>query len=137
MMEPSLEVQKLIRLRLVATSALTALVPASSIVDRSGIPSTFPSILVGEGQTVAEEGLSRRRHVTYFDIHVWAKETGLVTVKQIAGTIRDALFDSIWTIPGLHVADFCVTGSRFIRNPNGWHSHAIIGLQAFVVETTS
>lgn len=134
-MEPSLELQKLIRSRLVATSAVTALVPASSIVDRSGIPNVFPSVLIGDGQTVTDDGLSRNRHVAHSDLHIWAKETGLVGAKQIAGAIRAALADGIWTVPGLHIADLYVTDSRFLRDPGGQHSHGIISLQAFIVET--
>lgn len=133
-MEPSLELQKAIRSRLVAASAVTSLVPAASIVDRNGTPATFPSILIGEGQTTPGGDISRRRHEAFFDLHIWAKEAGLATSKQIAGAIRDALADSVWSVPGLHVADLHVVSSRFMRDPGGALSHAVISLSATVSE---
>lgn len=133
-MEPSLELQKAIRARLVASSAVTSSVPAASIVDKNGLPSPFPSILIGEGQTVPDGGLSRARHEAFFDLHIWVKEAGLVTGKQIAGAIRAALADSVWSIPGLHVVDLHIASSRFLRDPGGTLSHAVITLSARVSE---
>jgi len=134
MTEPSLELQKAIRTRLVAASAVTAFVPAVSIVDRNGVPATFPSILIGEGQTVPGGDIARLRHEAYLDLHIWQKETGLAFSKQVAGAIRDALADTQWIATGLHVADLYVTSSRFMRDPGGIHSHGVISLTANVVE---
>lgn len=133
-MEPSLELQKAVRARLVASSAVTALVPASAIIDRNSRPEIFPCILIGEGQTVPDAGLARSRHETFADLHIWRTEPGLVVSKQVAGAIRAALADTFWSIPGLHVADLFISGSRFMRDPDGVHSHGIITLQANVVE---
>lgn len=133
-MEPSLALQAAIRARLVASSAVTALVPATSILDRNSRPETFPCILIGEGQTVPDEGLARRRHHVFADLHIWQKEPGLVGAKQIAGAIRDALADSFWNVTGLHVVDLHIVSSRFIRDPGGLHSHGVITLQASVLE---
>lgn len=134
-MEPSLALQAAIRGRLVAASAVTSLVPAASIKDANGAPSVFPSIILGEADTVPDDGLSRNRHETTFDLHIWVKESGLVGAKQIAGAVRDALADGGWTVPGLHVADLYVTQTRFMRDPGGLHSHGVLTLQARVMET--
>jgi hypothetical protein len=136
MTEPSLAMQAAIRARLVATGAVTSLVPATSILDKNSRPETFPSIIIGEGQTVPDEGLARRRHQVFADLHIWQKEAGLVGAKQIAGAIRDALADTFWNVTGLHVADLHIASSRFLRDPGGLHSHGIITLQASVSETT-
>lgn len=133
-MEPSLELQKAIRLRLVASSALTSLVSAANIVDRNGTPAVFPCILLGEGQTVHGGDIARRRHEVFVDLHIWQKETGLVFSKQVAGAIRDALADSRWIATGLNVADLRVISSRFMRDPNGIHSHGVLSLTALVSE---
>ncbi len=133
-MEPSLELQKAIRARLVASTAVTTLVPAASILDRNGLPATFPSILIGEGQTVPGGLISRTQHQVYLDLHIWVKETGLVTSKQVAGAIRNALTDTRWTVTGLHIADLHVSGSRFLRDPGGLYSHGVISLSAIAVE---
>ncbi|GAB1581730.1 DUF3168 domain-containing protein [Phyllobacterium phragmitis] len=134
MTEPSLALQAAIRARLVATSAVTSLVPASNILDRNSRPETFPCILIGEGQTIPDEGLARTRHHVFADLHIWQKEPGLVGAKQIAGAIRDALSDTFWDVTGLHVADLHIASFRFIRDPGGLHSHGIMTLQTSVVE---
>jgi hypothetical protein len=133
-MEPSLELQKAVRVRLAASTAVTTLVPAASIVDRNGTPSTFPSILIGEGQTVPGGDISRRRHDVFLDLHIWQREGGLAFSKEVAGAIRAALADARWTASGLHVADLYVASSRFLRDPNGTHSHGVLSLTANVLE---
>ena len=133
-MEASLELQKAIRARLASATAVTSLVPATSIVDRNGTPATFPSIIIGEGQTVPGGDIARRRHDVFLDLHIWQKETGLAFAKQVSGAIRDALTDTQWTATGLHVADLYVTSSRFLRDPSGTYSHAVLSLTANVLE---
>ena len=134
-MEPSLELQKAIRGKLVAASAVISLVPAESILDSNGLPSVFPCILIGEGQSVAGSDIARRRHDCYLDLHVWTEEPGLVHSKAISGAIRGALFDAVWTVPGIHVADLHITQSRFMRDPDGKHGHAVVSITAMVKET--
>lgn len=134
MTEPSLAMQAAIRARLVASPAVVALVPAASILDKHARPVPDPSIIIGEGQTVPDAGLARTRHQCFFDLHIWKKEASLVGAKQIAGAVRDALAPSFWSVPGLHVADLLVSSSRFIRDPDGQHSHGIVTLQALVME---
>ena len=134
-MEPSLALQLAIRARLVASSAVIALVPATSIRDANGIPSVFPCILLGEGQTVPGGNIARTSHEVFADLHIWQKESSLAFSKSVAGAIRAALTDSRWNVPGLHVADLHVTSSRFLRDPGGQHSHAVLSLSAIVLET--
>lgn len=133
-MEASLELQKAIRSRLVAATTVTSLVPVANIVDRNGTPATFPSIILGEGQSVPGGDIARRRHDVFLDLHIWQKETGLAFSKQVAGAVRDALKDTNWSTTGLHVADLYISSSRFIRDPNGIHSHGVISLSAIVLE---
>lgn len=137
MSDPSLDFQKALRARLVASSAVTSLVPAAAILDRNARPVLDPSIIIGEGQTVPDDGLSRNRHITYADLHIWKTEAGLAGVKQIAGAIRDALADGFWSFDHFHVADMQIAGTRFLRDPDGLHSHGIVSLQARVVEAAS
>lgn len=134
MSEPSLELQKAIRTRLVGTSAVTSLVPATSIVDRNGRPPTVPSILIGEGQTVPDGDIARKRHQVFTDVHVWTEEIGLVSCKQIVGAVRAALADTVWNVTGLQVADIHISSSRFMRDPDGAHSHSVVSITASVLE---
>lgn len=134
MTEPSLAIQAAIRARLVASSAVTALVPVASILDRNARPAPFPSVIVGEGQTVPDEGIARNRHEVFMDMHLWATEPGTMVSKQIAGTVREALADTCWNIPGLHVIDLRIASTRFMRDPDGLHSHGVVSLQFRVME---
>lgn len=133
-MEPSLDLQKAIRGRLVATTAVTALVAPASILDRNARPAPFPSIIIGEAQTITGEGLDRRRSDVFADIHVWTTEPGLAQAKAIVGAIRIALADGPWTLDAHHVADLHIADTRFLRDPDGLHAHAVIGVRALLVE---
>lgn len=133
-MEPSLALQKAIRSRLIAASAVTSLVPATSIVDRNGKPATFPCILIGEAQTMQGAGIDRRRSDVYPDLHVWTTEPGLAQAKAIVGAIRDALADGPWTVDGHHVADLHIGSTRFLRDPDGLHAHGVVSISALLVE---
>lgn len=134
-MEPSLELQKAVRQRLVASSAVVALVPAVNILDKNSRPIVFPSVIIGEGQTVPGGDIARARHDVFLDLHIWAKEAGLMFSKQVAGAIRAALADSRWNLTGLHIADLHISSSRFLRDPSGEHSHGVVSLSATVLET--
>lgn len=131
-MEPSLDLQKAIRNRLIA-SPVTALVAAAAILDKNIRPEVFPCIIIGEGQTLPDDGISRNRHQVYSDLHLWTKEAGLVAVKQIAGAIRDALADGRLALDHHHVADLMIASTRFLRDPSG-ASHGVMTLQARLVE---
>ena len=133
-MEPSLDLQKAIRGRLIETSAVTSLVPAVHILDRNGRPEVFPCVLIGEGETMPDYGLARTRHQTFADLHLWKTEAGLVGVKEIAGAIRKALSDTILQTDHFYVADIYITQSRFLRDPDGVHSHGIVAVAARLVE---
>lgn len=133
-MEPSLALQAAIRTRLVASSAVTSVVPPANIRDANGTPAVFPCILIGEGMTSPGGDIARRMHDVVLDLHIWATEPGLVTSKQIAGAIRAALIDTNWNAAGLHVADLRVASSRFLRDPSGLRSHGVISLAAIVRE---
>jgi hypothetical protein len=133
-MEPSLALQKAIRARLVATSAVTALVPAANVLDKNSRPEVFPSINIGEGQTVPGDGLARNRHTVFADLHVWQTEAGLAVNKAIVGAIRQAFGAPFYTIDGHHVADLSITSARFMRDPDGVHSHGIVSIEAQLVE---
>jgi hypothetical protein len=137
MMEPSLALQKAIRARLIATSAVTALVPAANVLDKNNRPEVFPSIIIGEGQTVPGDGLARNRHTVFADLHLWASEAGLMQAKAIAGGIRQAFAAPFYTIDGHHVADLHITSTRFLRDPDGQHSHGIVTIEADLVELAS
>lgn len=133
-MEPSLPLQAAVRARLVASSAVTSIIPASAIVDRNATPALDHSIVIGEGVTGPDDGIARDRHIVVADVHVWRKEAGLVGAKQVVGAIREALSDGPLAVADFHVVDLRIASSRFLRDPNGTHSHAVVSLEARLQE---
>jgi hypothetical protein len=137
-MSADLALQKAIRARLVATSAVTSLVPAASILDVNQRPAPMPSIIIGEGQSVEGDRIDRRDQRVFLDLHVWKKEPGLTGVKAIAGAIRAAIASAnLPTLDGFHFGDCRITGSRYLRDPDGETAHAVVTVEAHVVEVAS
>ncbi|SFB82281.1 DUF3168 domain-containing protein [Tropicimonas isoalkanivorans] len=133
-MSIDLEVQKAIRARLVATPAVTDLVPPASILDRNQRPAPSPSIVLGESQEVDEGSSLQRLHTrVYHTIHVWKREPSLEGVKVICGAVRGALWEGRLTLgPGLHAADVKVSGTRAMRDPDGETSHGVVTVEVLV-----
>lgn len=128
-------VQTAIRLRLVATSAVTDLVPATSILDVNQRPAPVPSIVIGEGQSLEGDRIDRRDQRVVMDLHVWKREPGLAGVKAIAGAIRAALHAGrLPQIEGVHFTDCRVSTMRFLRDPDGETAHGVITIEALVSE---
>ena len=125
--EPSLDLQKGIRARLLASADLIALVPADNVLDSTGRPELMPAVGIGEGQTVYR----RFNSTTYATLHVWVQEPGVTTSKQIASAIVaaltvDAQIEGVLTLDNFICHDLRVTGTRFIRDPHGSYSHGIV-----------
>lgn len=135
-MSAELALQKAVRARLVATSQIGTLVPAANILDRNERPNPRPSIVIGEGQSV-DEGDSIARTLTrvYLDLHVWVEEPSTETSKRLSGAIRTAIkFAKLTDLDGYHFADCRVRGSRYLRDPDGKTSHAVVTIDALVQE---
>lgn len=127
--------QTAIRLRLVATPAVTALVPASSILDTNQRPAPVPSIILGEGQSLEGDRLDRRDQRVVMNLHVWKREPGLAGVKAIAGAIRAALHAGrLPPTEGVHFADCRVSSMRYLRDPDGETAHGVVTVEALVCE---
>lgn len=135
MTEPSLALQTLVRSRLIVSTDLVALVPAAHVLDKNVRPEVFPCVLIGEGQTLPDDGLARDRFTVTLDVHVWAEEPGLATVKRITHTARTALVPP-FVVPGFHVADLRIASTRFMRDPAGY-GHAVATVEAIMKEASS
>lgn len=132
--EPSLALQTALRARLVDTPAVLALVPADHIRDGLTRPDKFPTIIVGDGQTVLEGYYPGRRNVTvHLDVHVWALESGLAAVKEIGNEVWTAIADEPLDVPGYLLSDGVhVTVARYLRDPSEQHGHAVLSIEAFM-----
>lgn len=137
-MSADLALQKAVRARLVTTSAVTALVPAANILDRNARPAPDPSIVLGEGQAVEGDRIDRSDQRLYLTLHVWKRETGLTGVKAIAGAIRAAVISAKMSdLDGYQFGDCRVTDARYLRDPDGETAHAVVTVEAHVVEVAA
>lgn len=126
-LEPSLDLQKAIRTRLLASADFIALVPADNILDTNGRPERMPGVNIGEGQTVYQRFYS----TTYATLHVWMQEPGLTGAKAIVGAIVpaltvDAQIDGVLRLESFICHDLRVTQTRFMRDPHGSYSHGVV-----------
>lgn len=135
-MSIDLEVQKAIRARL---TTFDVGVPPAQIVDVNQRPSAMPAIILGDSQAVDEGSSLRRSHVrVYHTLHLWQREASLEGVKTIAGDIRRAIHSARLVLaPGLHCADARVSSMRFLRDPDGEHSHGVVVVEVLVAEVAS
>jgi hypothetical protein len=135
--EPSLALQKLIRGHLSGNAAVTALVPAENIFDRSGTPEIFPCILIGDGYTNHADLIESFHENTFADVHVWTEEPGLAEAKAIAAAVRGALRSGPWAVDGHRCINLRVSRTRFLRDHDGGFAHAIVSIEAILQEAVS
>jgi len=133
--DPSLELQAVIRARLIASPELMELVPPDNVLDVTGRPERMPAVIIGEGQTLYGEFSATTTAV----LHVWFQEPGLKQAKQavgaIVGAVRvDAQRDGALRMPSFIVHDMSADRTQFLRDPHGPFSHAVVTVSAIVQE---
>ncbi len=133
MTEASLSAQRAAVVAMRASGPLVALVPTLNIFDRSGRPEVFPCIIIGEGQTVGDDVDVVDHSEVFLDLHVWTKEDGFVACKDIAGEIRRALRRLVVKQGPFDLA-FNHQDSRFLRDPDGEHSHGVVSFMILASE---
>lgn len=131
--DPSLMLQVAVRDRLVASSDLTALVPAEAIHDAWRRPEAAASVMMGTGQTVVDPHfLARNVSHVYLDLHVWTKGAALAPTKTIMGAIGAALNGPPPALDGGHCVDLHIAHTRFMRDPGNEWGHAVMTIEAVV-----
>lgn len=135
-MSVDLEVQKGIRARLTTWASVMDLVPPAHVLDTNQRPAPVPSIILGDSQAVDEGTSLRRAHSrVYHSLHVWTREPSLEGVKTICGEIRRAIHSGRLVLAApLHCADVRVSSMRFLRDPDGEHSHGVVVVEVLVSE---
>lgn len=131
-MSAALAVQTAIRARLTSDPAVMALVPALNVLDANSRPERFPCILIGEDQEVPAGSVSRRHVRVFSTLHVWQREAGLGRSKAIAGAVRSAFDPGTLDLGVGQCLDVRVEGTRYMRDPGGEHSHAIVTIETVV-----
>lgn len=132
MIEPSLAVQKTLvtRLKNPAIYQLSGV----AVIDRGGRPEVFPCIIVGQAHTIFPDYFDTFSISTVADLHIWTKEDDLVSVKSIAGYAREALWRGPWTVEGHRCTNIRIEQARFMRDPDGIHSHGVMTITAILQE---
>jgi len=132
--EPSLALGNAIYLRLAGSTAVLDLVEAWNIRDGATRPDNFPSIIIGDGQTVLEgDSYPGWLNVTvHHEIHIWTFEDGLAGAKAIVAAVWQALMPAL-DVPGWRLTDgHHINGARYLRDPSNEHGHAVLSLSAFM-----
>lgn len=131
-----LAIQKAIYKRLTTTPEILALVPLKNILDRNQQPKADPLILLGSDQIVDDgSDVKRCNWRIYSTIDIWKIENGLTGTKAISGAIRQAIRNGKPELDtGYHCADWYVSTTRFLRDPDGEHSHGILTIESLIVE---
>lgn len=133
MFEPTLALQTAIRTALVASSDVTALVPAGQIRAGSTRPDKTPAIIMSDGNTSLHgQGYTSQRVAwVYIDLHIWTLNAGQDTAKHIAGAVMSAL-DKPLNFEGCHCDHFRITTSRFPRDPDPAYGHGVLSVEALI-----
>ena len=134
MSEATLTAQKFIRNLFVARTALTDLVPATSIFDRHARPSVFPCVVLGEGQFVADDTDCTAAGDVYLTVHVWTEEPSFVTCKNIVGEMRRAVRNADAVLDGFALAAY-FQDAVYLRDPDGEHSHGVVTIHLLAEDT--
>lgn len=136
MSEASLAAQRIIVTTLRAAPAVTGLVPALSIFDRSSRPEAFPCIIVGEAYATGSDTDCGEASEVYCEVHVWTAENGMVACKTIAGAVRRAMKNIDRVHDGFRTS-FNFESVRFLRDPDGEHIHGVVEFMALSDEESS
>lgn len=138
-MSADLAVQIAIRARLAATSAVTDLVPASSILDRNAAPAPRPGIVIGDAQVIDEgTSIARTRERVFHTLHIWKTEPSREGVKQIMAAVRAAIRSARLDLgPGYHCADWRVSSGRVMSDPDGESAHGVMVVDVLADEVVS
>ena len=81
----------------------------------------------------ADDVVNRYTRLTA-NFHVWAEEPGLAGAKEIAGAVRRVLTNSLWSQDGFKGIDTRFASARYIRDPDGEHSHGIVQFEVTIEE---
>jgi hypothetical protein len=135
-MSASLAFQAAARAMLIASSDVTALVPAANILDANYQPEAFPRIQIGEDQELPADDVVNRYTNLNSTFHIWTREPGLAVAKAIAGAVRKALVLAYWTQDGYVGIRTMLLSARYMRDPDGQTAHAVITFKTLIADGT-
>lgn len=131
MAEASLDLQKAIRGRLAADAGLNAIV-AGRIHDTAALPTTFPSVTLGEDQVAGNFAGEYDGSEVFLTLHVWSRDVGLSEAKRIVGALRSSLHNAPLSADDHRIAVLAFENARFLRDPDGKTHHGVATFRALV-----
>jgi hypothetical protein len=129
-MSASLALQGAIVAALKADAAVAAIV-AGRIFDIIPPGAQMPYISLGEDQVLPDGGDCFDAYDIRSAIHLWSRKVGMPEVKRLAAAVDAALGDEL-AVPGHFIIECGVTDTRFLRDPDGLTSHAVLSLQTLI-----
>jgi hypothetical protein len=130
----AVQLQSAIVTRLRQTSAVTSLVNADNIFDRSQRPGSDLCIMVGEDQLIDEpHTLADDPLRAYLTLHIWHKSQNFELVKNVSDAIRAAI-KAPMAIAAARIVRLRFQNARFMRDPGGDYVHGVVTLNALLQE---
>jgi hypothetical protein len=136
MASPSLELQIAIVSRLRATAAVTNLI-SDRVFDHVPEDADFPYVTVGEGDETSDDVDCIEGFDISLYIDVWSREVGFPEAKMISDALRYALKSPALTLVTNALVYFRHRQTRFIRDPDGLTSHAVLTYEAFAEQPST
>ncbi|EJW12735.1 gene transfer agent-like protein [Rhodovulum sp. PH10] len=125
--DPSLALQGAIVAALKATPA----VAGGRVLDDVPLEAEFPHLQVGEGETVGDDTECLVSSEVTMQVHVWSRAVGFPEARRIAGEVR-ARCTTAFALEGFTVVLAEHLQTRFLRDPDGLTSHAVVEFRYLV-----
>lgn len=130
MASPSLELQGAIVARLKAWAGLSGTVNGR-VYDAVPAGAAFPYITVGEGDETSDDADCIDGFEISLDIDIWSRANGYPEAKRISDEVRNAIKSADLTLPTNALVEFRHRQTRFLRDPDGLTSHAVMTFEGF------
>lgn len=130
MASPSLELQGAIVARLKVWPGLASTVNGR-VYDAVPSGAAFPYITVGEGDETSDDADCIDGFEISLDIDIWSRANGYPEAKRISDEVRKAIKSADLTLSTNALVDFRHRQTRFLRDPDGLTSHAVMTFEGF------
>jgi hypothetical protein len=129
MSDPSYEIQEAIVAAVKADTALTSLI-GGRIYDPVPPTAAFPYISIGEDQVLPDLAQCYDGADVISTLHVWSRKIGYGEVKRVAAALESALTNATFALTGFRLVDKLFESTRYMRDPDGLTSHAVVTFRA-------
>jgi len=139
MSDPSLPLQAALIARLLADTAVKALVSKRIYDevpdDKKRIADTgkaFPYVSLGDMQVLPDKADCIDGTEVFVQIDAWSRAQGYPEVKHIGAAIVAALDDQPLTVTGYTAVVFEIQNIQYLRDPDGLTRHAALSFRALI-----